>query len=534
MNRTTVLVGVVLALLATLAIGALGGKTPSSAPLDELRARYAKDHVPSVDHAKLPALQVAFDSPQEVTETCLSCHTERGQEVLASSHWNWEREEYVPGHGIRFLGKKNVLNNFCIGVSSNLQACDKCHAGYGFVDQAFDFNQARNIDCLVCHDNSGTYVKTGSGMPADDVDLTLVSQNVGLPKRDNCGACHFLGGGGNNVKHGDLELALLDATRDVDVHMGIDGADLECSACHITENHQMHGKLYSVSSMNRNRSSCEQCHGDTPHENGIINEHTLKVACQTCHIPTYAKASPTKLAWDWSTAGELRDGQPFEEKDADGNLVYMSKKGSFRWGRNVVPEYVWFNGTAEHYLLGDTDPADDPIRINALGGSYDDPKAKIIPVKIHRGKQLFDPVNQMLIQPKLVGTEHGQGAYWKDFDWDAAARAGMAEVGLPYSGQHTFVETEMTWPINHMVAPKEQSLSCTACHTRDNSRMAGLAGFYMPGRDRSDWVDRLGKLAILAVGAGVLLHGGTRVFLHWRAGHATPQVGGLTTEGSPS
>ena len=299
--------------------------------------------------------------------------------------------------------------------------------------------------------------------------------------------------------------------------MASDGANLECAACHTTVNHQMRGKLYSVSSMNRNRSSCEQCHTDVPHEDNILNEHTLKVACQTCHIPTYAKESPTKMTWDWSTAGKLRDGQPFEEKDGVGNLSYTSKKGTFEWARDVKPEYIWFNGTAGHYLLGDTALADKPIQINTLHGSYDDPDAKIIPVKIHRGKQLYDPVTKMLIQPKLVAATKGEGGYWKDFDWDRAAEEGMKSIGLPYSGQHKFAETEMTWPVNHMVAPKEKSLKCTDCHTRQNSRLENLTGFYMPGRDRSVVVDGVGMSVILLVIAGVVLHGGARVVVRRRA-----------------
>ena len=148
MNRMAVLIVVVLALLTTLLVGRLRKETVVPTPLEQLTLRYAKKHVPSVDHAKLPALQREFSSPQEVTQACLSCHTERGNEVLASSHWNWEREEFIEGHGIRLIGKKNVLNNYCIGVSSNVQACDKCHAGYGFVDTKFDFHDSTNIDCL--------------------------------------------------------------------------------------------------------------------------------------------------------------------------------------------------------------------------------------------------------------------------------------------------------------------------------------------------------------------------------------------------
>jgi hypothetical protein len=129
------------------------------------------------------------------------------------------------------------------------------------------------------------------------------------------------------VKHGDLDSSLFDPTRAVDVHMASEGANLQCVDCHVTENYKMKGKVYSVSSMNRDRSTCESCHTETPHESNVINEHTVKVACQTCHIPVYVKVNPTKLSWDWSTAGKLKDGKPYTEHAEDGTETYMSIKG---------------------------------------------------------------------------------------------------------------------------------------------------------------------------------------------------------------
>ena len=113
--------------------------------------------------------------------------------------------------------------------------------------------------------------------------------------------------------------------------------------------------MYSLSSMNHNRVFCEDCHTETPHEKEILNEHTLKVACQTCHIPIYAKEKSTKMNWDWSTAGKLKNGKPYHEEDSLGNHTYLSIKGSFVWERDIKPEYQWFNGTASHYLEGDED-----------------------------------------------------------------------------------------------------------------------------------------------------------------------------------
>lgn len=484
-------------------------------PLVQLRERFARKAKPSVDHAQFEKLKQAFKRPQDVTAACVSCHNGRHTEVMASSHWNWERTEYVPGQGLRSLGKKNALNNFCIGISGNQQSCNKCHVGYGWGNADFDFKNPLNIDCLACHDNSSSYLKAsaGAGMPDAKVDLNKVAQHVGKPQRTNCLTCHGLGGGGNNVKHGDLEMALFDPSKDVDVHMASDGLDLQCVACHTAEKHQMLGKMYSISSMNRDRSSCESCHTEVPHSDDVLNKHTLKVACQTCHIPTYAKVNPTKLTWDWSTAGRLKDGQPYEEKDADGTDVYMSIKGSFTWGRNLKPEYAWSNGTASHYFLGDpVDPA-ATVKINELHGSYDDPEAKIIPVKVHRAKQIYDTEHRYLIQPKTFSTKPGDGGYWTEFNWPRAAEEGMKQVGLPFSGKYGFINTEMVWPINHMVSTKEKAVACRECHVRSGGRMANLKGFYMPARDFNPWLEKLGKILIVLTLVGVAIHGGARYWV---------------------
>src|SRR5690554_6409475 len=149
--------------------------------LEELREDYSSPHVPSVDHSKHEVLQQEFTNPHEITAACLSCHTERGEELLMSSHFTWEREEYTPGRGVTYLGEKTLLNNFCTGIFSNEGSCNKCHAGYGYADKSFDFENPYNIDCLVCHDNTGTYEKLsgGAGYPTPGQDFSAIAQNVG-------------------------------------------------------------------------------------------------------------------------------------------------------------------------------------------------------------------------------------------------------------------------------------------------------------------------------------------------------------------
>ena len=480
------------------------------------------EHQAVVDHSEFEELQGVFDSAQAVTAACLSCHNRRGAEVMKTAHWKWSREEYIEGKGIVPLGKKNILNNFCIGVSGSEGTCTRCHIGYGWKDKSFDFKNQNNIDCLVCHDNTGTFRKGKgmAGLPDPSVDLPYVAQNVGLPTKQNCGVCHFWGGGGNNVKHGDLDIALLESSKQVDVHMAANGIDMTCVACHKTENHKISGKVYASSSENKDRLVCEQCHTETPHNDKLLNQHNIRIACQTCHIPEYAKVNSTKMIWDWETAGQMDDsGHPAHWNDQDGNHKYMAIKGTFIWDDHVTPEYYWFNGTANHQLIGDKiDITNLPLQMNTLYGSYSDKGdstgegcSKIWPVKVHRGRQIFDSKHLTLIQPKLWDKEKGKGAYWKDFDWNVAAQKGMDYLELPYSGEFDFVETEMYWPLNHMVSPADKSLGCKDCHIRKTGRLEELTDFYMPGRDRLVTLDASGIILVLISLLGVFVHSTLRL-----------------------
>ncbi len=499
----------VIVLVIVVAVGTLTTRTMKPTKIDLLKEEYSEKHQPAVDHSLFPQLNKEFASAKEVTAECITCHNKRHDEVMMSNHWNWEREEYIEGRGIVSIGKKNAMNNFCIGTQGNEKSCAKCHVGYRMDKKGFSFTDPNNIDCLICHDNTETYAKApnagGDALPT--LDLNTIAKHVGTPKRTNCGVCHFYGGGGDNVKHGDLSSDMFYPSRDIDVHMNVDGMDMECVTCHKTENHVISGKMYSLSSMNHNRVFCSDCHTDTPHEQQILNEHTVKVSCQTCHIPTYAKGKSTKMAWDWSEAGKLKDGKPYHEEDSLGNHTYLSIKGSFKWDQNVTPEYQWFNGTARHYLEGDViADTTKPLIMNELLGSYADSESKIIPVKVHRSIQPIDPINRILIQPKLYSDSIGVGAFWKDFNWKTAATEGMKDAGLPFSGEIAFTKTEMNWPVNHMVAPAEEAVSCNECHVRENGRLASLNDFYLPGRDYSKILENIGFATIFLSLIGVAIH----------------------------
>jgi hypothetical protein len=63
-----------------------------------------------------------------------------------------------------------------------------------------------------------------------------------------------------------------------------------------------------------------------------------------------------------------------------------------------------------------------------------------------------------------------------------------------------------------MVSSKELTVQCNECHTRENSRLAGLTDFYMPARDYSSFVESMGIGIILLTLLGVITHGTVRIF----------------------
>lgn len=399
-----------------------------------------------------------FSKPQEVTKACLKCHADAAENVMKTPHWTWSRTNTVLSRGGKKMeiGKKNLINNFCINIKGNWPACTKCHTGYGWEDASFDFQKEENVDCLICHDWTGTYTKSKAGYPSKDVDLLAVARGVGYPKRDNCGMCHFSGGGGMGVKHGDLDDSLIYAMDSVDVHMG--KHDLLCIDCHKTENHLIPGTAFSVSTETTKKVDCLDCHESDVHENERINSHTKSIACQTCHIPKYAKRSPTKMTWDWSKAGDPnRKNDPHE---------YLKIKGEFTYDSNVRPEYYWFNRTVNRYILGDKI---DPTKVNDMNyplGDINDKEAKIWPFKVHRAIQPYDKQHLYFV-PVVTA---GEGGYWKEFNWDKAIRKGTELFGMEYSGQYGFAKSQMFWPLSHMVSPTKESLGCVDCHG-DNSIM---------------------------------------------------------------
>jgi octaheme c-type cytochrome (tetrathionate reductase family) len=425
-----------------------------------------------------------YNTPQEVTEACLECHPDAATELMKTTHWTWESQPVSVADRPEpvTVGKMNQINNFCIGVQGNQKKCMSCHTGYDWQEDAdwindaqYDFNNELNVDCLVCHADTAAYAKGDYGNPAEGIDLVAAARSVRTPTRDNCGKCHFDGGGGNGVKHGDLDESLYFPTENLDVHMG--RLNLQCIDCHTTEDHQILGRMiadnYTINP--EEQVSCTDCHNPEPHEDERLNTHLQSVACQTCHIPSFALKDPTKTNWDWSTAGQ---------DIPDDHYTYLKIKGNFIYEKNVQPTYTWFNGNLSYrYLLEDKIDPQKVTYINIPAGSIDDPNAKIFPFKIHTANQPYDTGYNYLLQPITAG----DNGYWTNFDWDNSFRLAESVMGLKYSGGYDFAETWMYWPTTHMVQPKENALQCTDCHSPEGRLDWQALGY--PG-DPMEWGGR--------------------------------------------
>lgn len=428
----------------------------------------------------------------EGTQTCIMCHSREAADVLEMGHFKWQGEtENIVGLEGESHGKIDLINNFCIAVSSNEPRCSQCHAGYGYTNKDFDFDNPENIDCLVCHDQTGTYKKgkTSGGFPDPSVDLQLVARNIatnhGRPTRKACLDCHAKAGGGDNVKHGDLSTDLVTTTREFDVHMGTDGANMVCVDCHAAKYDAEGAVVHGIAGMSLHSTDegdmkqCTDCHG----ERSAIHQGTSveamidlglhdRLACQVCHIPAIARAVSTKVEWYWADAGQDLDPIPIDP--ATGRPTYDKKKGSFVWENNVRPTLRYANGKWMRKVLASSQYDSEPVDLGSPLGDHNDPDAMIYPFKLMVGNQPMDDHNQSVTVPHLFGMGPGPNPYWASYDWNAALTEGASYSGQDFSGNHDYVETSMLLSVNHEIAAADQALGqgripmgCVDCHHTD-------------------------------------------------------------------
>ena len=421
-----------------------------------------------------PASHADMFEHYEGTSTCLECHEDEAASFFHSQHYQWrgENPDLVNVDGKR-LGKLNTINDFCtnpmpswIGNAVNedgkviAQGCSKCHAGLGLKPEpTISREQLENIDCLICHasgyrrditrDEHGNDVWRSILWGRNQAGLDAISKRISMPKRKMCLRCHAGAGGGQNFKRGDIEYELADTDRTFDVHMGTDGGDMACIDCHRGEDHRVRGRgadLAGTDMPGADQLRCTECHDAAPHGEFVLDKHAERVACETCHIPVFAKVDPTDMNRDWSTPKHHPEAKKYS--------------ATITMGKNVVPEYAWWNGTTRHQQMGEeAKPGKDGvIAVMAPVGGKKDKHAKIYPFKLHRGR-LPRLVDEGWLVPIAVDE------FFVDGDIEKAVQeGGHAAYGLEHFA-YEWVDVKRYMGIYHEVQPAENALACLDCHS---------------------------------------------------------------------
>ena len=376
--------------------------------------------------------------PYDGAATCLECHPEQVATFGSSNHYLWQ-------------GKLGAINDFCTYPDINLGpsklttvfgtvvdgGCLACHAGLGNKPVGAD---PLDADCLTCHasqyrrtaalvDGVYLWVPNYASMPATiTIDPT--------PTRYACLVCHAYSGGGQNNKRGDITGVLVNPSFENDVHMG---SGMVCVDCHTTVEHRIAGqgvdmRIDEGTPMRR----CNDCHNVMKIHPRAIKRHLDAVACQSCHIPTYARFVSTDMVRDYREA----------EVNAKGLYEPVITRAS-----NVTPVYAFWNGDSEFYQFR-APAVVDQATARPLGDIND---GMLYPFRLHLTVMPQDPVSLALLPVK-------SGILFQTGNLDLSILTGAAQAGFTLTQGYTYTDTYRWMGIYHEMPSADQALQCTDCH----------------------------------------------------------------------
>ncbi len=422
------------------------------------------------------------------SSTCIGCHRQQAVAMFGAVHYQWTgptpNVPNIPGYAGKAV---KGFNTYCGSVESSRHiACYSCHAGAGLnPNRTLSTAQLNNIDCMMCHQaqyrrspappfvNLTFQDYTGKNhtwrLPAEDsqgnfkyvinqaqMPITAVqaAQTVHLPTRENCLQCHAYAAGSNCGKRGDISAEMVNPPRSADVHMSPQGANLSCQDCHQFTNHHVLGRGLDIRENDvPGTLTCTSggCHTATPHtanQSFWLNRHTTAVACQSCHIPRYAKLNTTEMSRDWTGAFWF----PPMFSNQGGYKPEEIRRG------NVTPVYGWYNGTSYVYIRGQVPPrrADGMYLFSMpYGNVFTAGTSKIVPMKVHTSNAAMQNSTRRVI-PWSTFTFFVTG------DFNRSVRAGQVKFNM--TGPWSFVNVLAYQTINHQVEPAGKALQCRACH----------------------------------------------------------------------
>lgn len=341
--------------------------------------------------------QGSFGNGYTGAGSCLLCHGQVAAEVMGSVHYLWRSENPMaefPGGGAH-----GMIDRACGLVGSNAivnyyEHCGRCHVGDSlpFPDPQtgmFTADQEANLDCLICHAADGMYDADNDGVAepgetADEKPLVYdeqrgwvwhqdrrlqAAQSVGGPvSNEACLRCHHHGQASYTYKRGTPFSA------ETDVHAA---AGMLCTDCHEVEHHKIArgSRVTDMFAWERQdiEVSCEKCHGDEPHQFlAILNQHTARIGCRTCHIPEVAGANRRVWAPILGVVEGPEAEVPIFDEATQRWLPYTKVDDGL-----TSPSYRWFAGGTS--MLAE--PLAQPGEFNMQPATGQTPGAKILPFR---------------------------------------------------------------------------------------------------------------------------------------------------------
>jgi len=409
-------------------------------------------------------------------QMCLQCHTDKASEVVGSAHYTWEGATPYMVNGPKLQGKlKTAVNSYCGNIIGNW-GCASCHVGLGKRpdDTSLTAQQhLQNIDCLVCHQKDYLRKKDPvTGLMVPDTTNMLITmdkavQTLHEPTRAACLTCHAKGGGGDNNKRGDLSVAHgTTSDRKFDVHMAKTGANLNCQECHTTDHHRIAGRGADLRQtdldvkMNCSTSACHSgfASGKHPSWETLGKKHFARVACQTCHISTFARNAADTLA-DESTEIERDWSEP------EWSAALKRWEPKIVRGSNLKPVYKFWNGTSWGYSLAETaalDPETGRFPTARPVGDINSVGSKLFPFKY---KTTVRPHSKRLGVLIPIDTKvYFAGAGATPTGVDASVKSSLKLMGHSETEPYEWGEDDTYQLITHEVMDSDKALKCENCH----------------------------------------------------------------------
>ena len=491
--------------------------------------------------AELAALPALGQLEELANIDCLTCHQEvykRFPDWVLPSDPN-----FVGGESYGF--STLVIDNVCLDASGLLAdpykvgtVCVTPSAPPYSVERT-GFAGIPNVDSTTLDFQfrpagaAGSVIPLPAGAPLPGGPMALTTEQaaktVHATTRRSCLNCHAGAAGANGAKRGDLSTSNIASTDlTLDRHMSTSGSNMTCSDCHNVDDtptvnddgrpttHRVRGRGLDLRANDHaTRFTCDNagCHNAATVHNSVVNSglvskerltrHTNKVACQTCHIPRYAKGVATEVARDWQ--------EPHVTQTAcngrGGWLPNEIKSSTATPPVPLTPSYQWFDGTSQvyyltepltntplkplpdtmatelnmpagtqAYVMGRPNPNPENAATRVSGASL--AAAKIYPMKEHWGKLARNvsvnnpevPVNSLIPQSTFeffrTGSFCRSVAEGVGQDPDAACpdpQDQRAPAGTEVVAVHTYQT------LNHGVEPQANSLgvnsTCGTCHS---------------------------------------------------------------------